>query len=56
VNDVTDSRKQQAILLSTIGTQAYKILRNLIFPSAPTEKSLQAIGGDDQYWAITFKK
>ena len=39
-NGVTDAGKQRAILLSTIGAQAYKVLRNLISPSAPSERSL----------------
>ena len=40
-NGVTDTGKQQAILLSTIGAQAYKVLPNLISPSTPTEKSFK---------------
>ena len=42
-NGVTDASKQQAILLSTIGAQAYKVLRNLISPSTPTEKSFKEL-------------
>ena len=39
-NGVTDTGKQRAILLSTM---AYKVLRNLIFPSTPTEKSFKEL-------------
>jgi len=42
-NSITDTDKEQAILLSTIGAQAYKVLRNLISPSAPSEKSFKQL-------------
>ena len=33
----------QAVLISVIGPQAYKFLRNLISPSMPNEKSFQQL-------------
>ena len=40
-NGVTETDKQRAILLSSTGAQAYKILRNFISPSTPMEKSFK---------------
>ena len=42
-NGVTETDKQRAILLSSIVARAYKILRNLISPSTPMEKSFKQL-------------
>ena len=38
-NDVTTAAKKQAVLLTVIGPDAYKLLRNLVAPAKPGEKS-----------------
>ena len=42
-NGVTDTSKQRTILLSSISMQAYIILRSLIYPSTPTDKSFKEL-------------
>lgn len=43
VNDINEDKKQKAILLSVIGVDAYKLLRNLVMPATPGDKSLDEI-------------
>lgn len=38
-NSVDSAEKKRAVFLSTIGPQAYKLLRSLVAPTAPSEKS-----------------
>ena len=39
-NDVKNADKQRAILLSACGPATYQLIRNLVAPSKPPEKSL----------------
>ena len=39
-NEVMDPAKQRLILLSIIGPRIYRLLRSLVAPSTPTDKSL----------------
>jgi len=38
-NDVTTAGKKRAVLLSSCGTAAYKMIRSVLAPSKPTEVS-----------------
>ena len=38
-NEITDAGKQVAIFLTVVGSHLYKLLRNLVSPSKPAEKS-----------------
>ena len=38
-NDIKDAAKQQAVFLSVIGSSTYKILRNLLTPAKPADKT-----------------
>ena len=38
-NDVTEAGKQRAILLSVCGPTTYKLIRNLVAPAKPTDKT-----------------
>ena len=38
-NDVDSAEKQRAILLSVCGAQTYQLLKNLLAPEKPTDKS-----------------
>ena len=38
-NGITDSGKQRAILLTVIGAKAYSLLRNLVSPAKPGDKT-----------------
>ncbi len=40
-NDVDSATKQRAILLSACGPSTYKLIRNLVAPDKPTEKTYQ---------------
>ena len=40
-NDIKDNGKKRAVLLSSIGSRAYSVLRNLTAPAAPIEKDLR---------------
>ena len=42
-NDVTDAGKQRAILLSVCGAPTYQLIRNLVAPQRPIEKSFAEI-------------
>ena len=42
-NEVTDAGKQRAILLSVCGAPIYQLIRNLVAPQKPTEKSFAEI-------------
>ena len=42
-NDVTAAGKKRAILLSACGASAYQLIRNLLSPAKPDEKSFAAI-------------
>ena len=42
-DDVDDANKQRAILLSVCGPKTYQLIRNLIAPAKPTDKSLEEI-------------
>ena len=42
-NDVKDETKQRAILLSTAGGQTYQLIRNLLAPAKPTDKTFDEI-------------
>ncbi len=38
-NDIVTEKKQQAILLSVCGAETYKLIRDLVAPTKPTEKT-----------------
>ena len=38
-NEITDNRKKRAVLLSSCGAKTYKLIRNLVAPGKPTDKS-----------------
>ena len=42
-NDVKDAGKQRAILLSVCGPTSYQLIRNLVAPNKPTEKTFAEI-------------
>ena len=42
-NDAEDPAKQRAILLSVCGAATYQLIRNLVAPDKPTNKSFSAI-------------
>ncbi|KAJ8046092.1 hypothetical protein HOLleu_09270 [Holothuria leucospilota] len=43
VNDIKDEEKQKSILLSVIGSESYKLLRNLLSPVKPGEKKFKEL-------------
>ena len=45
-NEVADADKKRAILLTVIGPSAYKLLRNLLAPAKPKDKTYT--GGNSQ--------
>ncbi|KAJ8043837.1 hypothetical protein HOLleu_11112 [Holothuria leucospilota] len=48
-NGITDKAKMQSILLSSIGPDAYKLLRNLVSPAKPGEKSYKELVAKHQH-------
>ena len=42
-NDVVDDTKKRSILVSSCGPQTYQLLKNLLAPKKPTEKTFQEI-------------
>ena len=38
-NGITDAEKKRSVLLSVIGASAYKVLRSLVSPAKPGEKT-----------------
>ena len=42
-NDVTEAAKKRAILLSVVGDKTYKLIRDLVAPKKPTEKSYKEL-------------
>lgn len=42
-NEVVDGDKQRAILLSVCGGKTYKLIRNLVAPAKPTEKTFEEL-------------
>ena len=42
-NDVTNTGKQRAILLSSVGPATYRLIRNLLAPDKPTDKTFKKI-------------
>ena len=42
-NEITSTEQRRAVLLSAMGAKAYKILRNLITPATPSDKSLKEL-------------
>ena len=42
-NEITSTEQRQAVLLSAMGAKAYKILRNLITPATPSDKSFKEL-------------
>ena len=38
-NEITDNGKKRAVLLSSCGAKTYKLIRNLVAPGKPTDKS-----------------
>ena len=42
-NDVTEDTKKRAIFLSVVGDKTYKLIRDLVAPAKPTDKSFQAL-------------
>ena len=42
-NDVENAEKQRAILLSVCGASTYQLIRNLVAPAKPTDKSFAEI-------------
>ena len=42
-NDITDDGKKKAIFLSSVGSETYKLIRDLCTPDAPTSKSFPDI-------------
>ena len=43
VNDIKDDAKQRAVFLSIVGPSTYKILRNLLMPDKPEDKTLSQL-------------
>ena len=43
VDDVTDEKKQTAIFLTVIGNETYSLLRNLLAPESPAEKTVKTL-------------
>ena len=39
-NDIKEDAKQRAVFLSVVGSSTYKILRNLVTPDKPADKTL----------------
>ena len=42
-NEITDNGKKQVVLLSVCGTKTYKLIRNLVNPRKPTNKSFSEL-------------
>ena len=42
-NDVTEAAKKRAIFLSVVGDKTYKLIRDLVAPKKPTEKSYKEL-------------
>ena len=42
-NEITSSDKKRALLISAMGAKSYKLLRNLITPAAPSDKSFKEL-------------
>ena len=42
-NDVNEAQKKRAILLSVVGDKTYKLIRDLVAPDKPTDKSYQEL-------------
>ena len=42
-NVVTDAAKKRVILLSVVGDKTYKLIRDLVAPKKPTEKSYKEL-------------
>ena len=42
-NDVEDAGKQRAVLFSMVGAATYKLIKNLLAPTKPTEASFKDI-------------
>ena len=42
-NDVDDADKQRAILLSCVGSKAYRIIKDVLSPDAPTDVELPTL-------------
>ena len=42
-DDVTDEKKQTAIFLTVIGNETYSLLRNLLAPESPAEKTVKTL-------------
>ena len=38
-NEITDAGKKRAVLLSSCGAKTYKLIRNLVSPGKPTDKT-----------------
>ena len=38
-NDIKDKGKQRAIFLASVGAQTYKLMRNLVMPELPSDKT-----------------
>ena len=38
-NDIEENEKRRAILLSAVGAKSYQLIRNLVRPNKPTDKS-----------------
>ena len=43
-NEITDNNEKRAVLLSVCGTKTYKLVRNLVNPRKPTDKSFVELG------------
>ena len=42
-NDITNAEKKRAVLLSVVGATTYRLLRNLIAPAKPDEKTYKEL-------------
>ena len=42
-NDIKENEKQRAILLSAVGAKSYQLIRNLVRPNKPTDKSYKQL-------------
>ena len=42
-NDMTNAEKKRAVLLSVVGATTYRLLRNLIAPAKPDEKTYKEL-------------
>ena len=52
-NEITDTGKQRATLLSVCGAACYTLIRNLVYPAKPVEKTFQELCDAMQNHTVT---